>query len=99
MFTKLPVHITPIALSKIKSIMEEKNIPKGYGLRVGTKKNNSCGDTDFMMGFDTKKSSDDSFLHEGIEVLITKKELLFLVDITLDYKESETEFGFKFEKQ
>jgi len=79
--------------------MEDKNIPKGYGLRIGIKNTNSCGTTSFMMGFDTKKTADDSFLHNGIEILIAKKELLFLVDITLDFEITENISGFKFNKE
>jgi len=99
MFNELPLHITPIAFAKIKSIMEAKKVPKGYGLRVGTKNTNSCGATSFMLGFDTKKSTDDSFIFEDLEVLITKKDLLFLVGITLDYELSENVSGFKFENK
>lgn len=98
MIKELPIHITPKAFENIKRIMTNKQVPAGYGLRIGTKNTNSCGASSFMLGFDTKKSSDDSFEIEGIEVLINKKELLFLVDLTLDFEEGVEASGFKFEK-
>lgn len=98
MISNIPVHITPKALAKIKLIMDEKAVPEGYGLRVGTTNSVSCGTTSFMLGFDTKKSGDDSFNFEGIEVLINKKEMLYLINLTLDYEEGKEISGFKFEK-
>lgn len=98
MFSELPLIITPKALTHIKQIMSQKSIPKGYGLRVGTNNAATCGNTSFMLGFDEKKSGDDSFQFEGIEILINKKELLYLIDIKLDYEEGNKVAGFKFDK-
>ena len=98
MISNLPVIITPKALDKIKAIMAKKSIPKDHGLRLGIENSASCGTTSFIIGFDTKKSGDDSFSLEGIEILIKKKELLHLIDITLDYVESEDSSGFQFAK-
>lgn len=98
MISELPIQITPKALVHIKSIMKEKSVPENYGLRVGTNSAASCGTTSFMLGFDSKKSSDDSFSFEGIEILIDKKEMLYLIDVTLDYEVGKEATGFKFEK-
>lgn len=98
MISELPILITPKAITKIKLIMDEKSIPEGYGLRVGTNNAVTCGTTSFILGFDTKKSGDDSFRFEEIEVLINKKEMLYLIDITLDYEDEKESSGFKFEK-
>lgn len=98
MISELPILITPKAITKIKLIMNEKSIPEGYGLRVGTNNAATCGTTSFILGFDTKKSGDDSFLFEGIEVLINKKEMLYLIDITLDFEDGKENSGFNFEK-
>ncbi len=95
----MPVQITDKALFNIKSIMKKKSIPSHYGLRLGTNNGASCGSTSYIIGFDTKKSGDDVFIYEGIEVLINKKEVLPLIDITLDYEEGKEVYGFKFEKR
>lgn len=98
MISELPLKITPEALEQIKMIMVEKSVPEGYGLRLGTNSAASCGTTSFMLGFDEKKSGDDSFPFEGIEVIINKKEMLHLLDITLDYESNGEETGFRFDK-
>ena len=98
MLKESPVHITPKALDMIKSIMESKEVPDDYSLRVGRNNSASCGATSYVLGFDTRKSTDDSYLIEGVEVLINKKEMLFLIDLTLDYEDGEETSGFRFDK-
>lgn len=98
MIKELPIEITPKALSKIKLIMQDKEIPEGYGLRVGTNKSASCGTTSFLLGFDEQKTGDDSFEVEGVNVYINKKEMLYLMGITLNFIEGEEESGFRFDK-
>ncbi len=98
MISELPLNITSEALEQIKMIMAKKSVPQSYGLRVGTNSAATCGTISFMLGFDEKKSGDDSFQFEGIEVLINKKEMLHLIDITLDYEEGEEASGFRFDK-
>jgi len=98
MISELPLKITSEALEQIKMIMTEKSVPQGYGLRVGTNSAASCGTTSFMLGFDEKKAGDDSFKFEGVEILINKKEMLHLIDMTLDYEEGEEASGFRFDK-
>lgn len=98
MIPSIPIKITPDALDKIRLIMQEKSVPKGYGLRIGTDKGMSCGTTSFMLGFDTKKTGDDSFALQDLDILINKKEMLFLIDITLDYVNEKDVSGFRFEK-
>ena len=67
-------------------------------MRLGTNNAATCGTTSFIIGFDTKKTGDDSFIFEGIEVLIKKKEMLYLMGITLDYLETGEQKGFQFGK-
>lgn len=98
MIKELPLTITPKALTMIKEIMENKEVPEGYGLRIGTQNTNSCGASSFMLGFDTQKSSDDAFKANDIDVFINKKELLYVVDLVLDFEEGEDVSGFKFNK-
>ena len=97
MLMELPVYITKKALDNIKRIMWTKQVPEGYGLRIGTDNSNSCGTTSFTLGFDIPKSSDDVFKVDDIDVLVNKKELLFLMDLTLDFEEGEVS-GFRFNK-
>jgi iron-sulfur cluster assembly protein len=92
----LPVSITPKAASEVKNIMSTKNIPAGYGLRIGVRGSGGCGGHTFIIGFDKKKDSDDSFLVEGIPMYIEKKQMMYLAGLEVDFVERETERGFTF---
>ncbi len=98
MISTLPISITSEALKQVKIILDKKSIPAKYGLRIGISNAVSCGATSFILGFDEKKTSDDSFQVAGIEVLISKKELLHIIGLTLDYEVGKKAAGFKFNK-
>ena len=47
-----PVTLTEKAIEEIKHIMASKNIPKGYGLRIGVKGGVGCAGLGYLLGFD-----------------------------------------------
>ncbi|WP_258105182.1 iron-sulfur cluster assembly accessory protein [Marinoscillum sp. MHG1-6] len=89
-----PVTITEKALVEIKNILKNKNIPSGYGLRVGVK-GGGCG-VSFVLGFDKEKEGDLSYEVDGVPVYVQKRETMFLVGKEIDWYEGETEMGFVF---
>lgn len=92
---KLYVDISPIALKEIKNIMANKNIPEDYGLRIGVNGAGCAGVRQFL-GFDKKKSQDDSFEIENIPVYIDKKHAMYLVGLKLDFQDENDSRGFVF---
>lgn len=93
--TILPLTITQQALNQIAFIKATKNIPEGYGLRLGVR-GSGCSGTSFVLGFDQKKDGDNEYLVEGIPVYIEKKHILYVAGIELDYEDSEEVTGFIF---
>lgn len=91
----LPLNITQLALNQIALIQATKNIPHGYGLRVGVR-GSGCSGTSFVLGFDQKKDGDNEYLVEGIAVYIEKKHVLYVAGVELDYEDSEEVTGFIF---
>ena len=91
----LPLTITQLALNQIALIKATKNIPEGYGLRVGVR-GSGCSGTSFVLGFDQKKESDNEYLVEGIPVYIEKKHVLYVAGVELDYEDSAEVTGFIF---
>ena len=74
-----PVEITDRALEEVKNILKNKGIPEGYGLRIATK-GMGCG-VGFKLGFDKKKESDDEYFIDGVQILVRKSEMMFLVRV------------------
>lgn len=95
MLKQLPVSISPKALSEIKHIFERKNIPAEYSLRIGMK-GSGCSGTTFVIGFDKMKEGDEVFRHEGIQIYIEKKHLMYLFGVSIDFIENDVERGFVF---
>lgn len=90
----LPVTISERAIVEIRKIMDTKSIPPEYGLRVGAK-GGGCG-VSLIIGFDTKKDSDQSYLIGDIPVYIDKKHTMFIIGKQVDFYEDEDGRGFTF---
>lgn len=89
-----PVQISDKAKKEIQHIMDHKNIPQGYGLRVGVK-GGGCGVT-FILGFDKEKENDHTYYVDNIPVYIQKREMMFLVGKEVDFYEGSDARGFVF---
>lgn len=82
----IPITITEKAQKEIKNIMEHKNIPVDYSLRVGVK-GGGCGGMSYALGFDKPKEDDQQFETGGIPVLIEKRHVMFLMGMQVDFYE------------
>ena len=89
-----PVTISHRASVEIRKIMETKNIPADYGLRVGVK-GGGCGFS-FLIGFDRKKESDLAYVINGIPVYVDKKHTLYIMGKEVDFIETDESRGFIF---
>jgi iron-sulfur cluster assembly protein len=89
-----PISISPKAAGEIRQILASKNIPDGYGLRVGVK-GAGCS-VGFRLGFDTQKDGDECHEVAGIKVLIQKREILFLAGKEIDFYDEADGRGFLF---
>jgi iron-sulfur cluster assembly protein len=93
--TILPLTITDNALKEIEHIKNFKNIPEGYGLRIGVR-GSGCSGTSFVLGFDQSKEGDNIYMIAGTPVYIEKKHILYIAGIKLDYENSDEVSGFVF---
>ncbi len=90
-----PVALSEKAVQEVKAIMESKNIPEGYGLRIGMR-GGGCGGMSFLLGFDKQKEGDLAYEVEGIPVLVEKRHTMYLVGMTVDFHEGADARGFMF---
>lgn len=96
MFENLhPVTISARAAEEIQKTMKTKNIPAGYGLRVGVK-GGGCGGVSMLIGFDKPKDSDLIYTISDIPVFVDKKHTLYVMGKEVDYYEGEDARGFVF---
>lgn len=94
-----PVILTSLAAAEARQIMQTKNIPAEYGLRMGVKGGHGCGGVSFIIGFDKQKPTDLVYEQEGITILVDKKNLMYLIGKAVDFYEGADARGFMFVEQ
>lgn len=91
-----PVKLSDRASEEVRKIMQTKNIPEGYGLRIGVRGGSGCGGAQLIIGFDKQKESDLAYTINGIPVYVDKKHTMYVIGKEVDWVENETERGFTF---
>lgn len=89
-----PVSLSARAATEIRKIMQTKNIPADYGLRVGVK-GGGCG-VSLLIGFDRRKDADMAYVIEGIPVYVDKKHTMYIIGKEVDFIDGEDARGFMF---
>lgn len=90
-----PVDLTDGAMTALKEIMEDQNIPESYGLRIGVK-GGGCSGFSYILGFDTKKDDDLEYAFDGMRVLMNKAHGIYLLGMQIDYVDGLNNRGFVF---
>lgn len=76
--------------------MKNKNIPIGYGLRIGAQGGSGCGGARLIIGFDKKKETDLDYEVEGIPVYVDKKHTMYVIGKEVDFYDEADGRGFVF---
>ena len=92
---KAPVILSAQAAQEVQKIMTTKDIPEGYGLRIGVR-GGGCSGMSYVLGFDKMREHDVQFDVEGIPVYIDKRHGLYLMGTTIDYHDGLNARGFTF---
>jgi len=90
-----PINLTEGAITQLKRIMNEQNLPEGHGLRIGVK-GGGCSGFSYLLGFDVQKEKDDTFEINGIKVLMEKSHAIYLLGMEIDWVEGLNNRGFSF---
>ncbi len=94
--TAAPVRLSERAAEEIRSIMSSKNIPEGFGLRVGVR-GGGCSGMSYILGFDKMREHDLRFEMEDITLFMDKRHGLYLMGTTIDYHDGLNARGFTFD--
>jgi len=96
----IPVNISDRAIEAVLKIMKSKEIPQNYGLRIGLENMGaSCGSTSYVLGFDSKKETDLTYMVDRVHVFINKAEVLHVTGLILDHVTEGKVSGFSFVKE
>jgi len=89
------VNVSDTAANQLQSIfLEENKVPKDNFVRVGVK-SGGCSGLSYILDFEDKSSEGDKVVESnGINLLIDKKSLLYLIGTTLEYSSGLNGKGF-----
>jgi len=90
-----PITLSATAVTQLKRIMTEQNIPEGHGVRVGVK-GGGCSGFSYILGFDMPKENDDTFEIQGMKVLMQRAHAIYLMGMEVDWVEGLQNRGFTF---
>lgn len=89
------IHLTPVAVAKVKEIMDQQN-PRPAALRVAVV-GGGCSGFQYHMAFDNNQNSTDNVVEvDGLKVLVDQMSLMYLNGVEIDYIETLEGAGFKF---
>jgi iron-sulfur cluster assembly protein len=89
------INLTPVAEQHIKTMLATRG--KGIGIRVGTHTTGCSGLSYVLEYVDViDRISDESFAFAGFHVVIDKKDLPYLDNMTVDYVRQGLNEGFEF---
>ncbi|HCC59203.1 MAG TPA: iron-sulfur cluster assembly accessory protein [Solibacterales bacterium] len=89
------VNLTPVAVNKVREILEAQNpMPKGLRLSVV---GGGCSGFSYSMAFEnTPNMLDKTYQYDGLKVYVDQASLLYLDGAEVDYVETLEGSGFKF---
>ena len=93
--TTSPINLTDGAVTQLKRLIEEKEVPSDYGLRIGVK-GGGCSGFSYILGFDEKTEKDEEYTVKGIKVFMEKAHGLYLLGMEIDWLEGLNNRGFIF---
>lgn len=91
-----PIQLSTRATDEIQKIMQTKQIPDGFALRIGVR-GGGCSGMSYVLGFDKKREYDIEYQIEGISAYIDKRHGLYLMGTVVDYHDGLNARGFTFE--
>ncbi|MDR0311136.1 MAG: iron-sulfur cluster assembly accessory protein [Acidobacteriota bacterium] len=89
------INFTPIAVSKVKEIIAERDA--SLGLRIAAVAG-GCSGFQYQMTLDKQQAEDDESLDfDGLKVLVDTQSMIFLDGTTIDFVEARDGSGFTFD--
>ncbi len=91
-----PVRLTAKAVDEVRKLIESKNVPEGFGLRVGVR-GGGCSGMSYILGFDKQREHDLRFELDDLTLIMDRRHGLYLMGTTVDYHDGLDARGFTFE--
>ena len=92
----MSISLSERAVTEVKRIVAEQDLPKGTGLRVGVK-GGGCSGFSYTLGFDDNQNPTDQLSEvDGVQIMCDPKSFLYLNGTVVDFEDNLMGRGFKF---
>ena len=93
--TLAPISLTDRAVVEVKNIIQEKNVPADYGLRIGVQ-GGGCSGMSYLLGFDKAKDADETYDLDGLKLIMDKKHAMYVLGMEVYFQDGLNARGFVF---
>lgn len=90
-----PVRFSEGALKKLQEIKAEKKDGVAQYLRVGVK-GGGCSGLSYLLAFDEKTDKDNVYTIDGVDVVMEKAHVMYVLGMEIDYEYGLNSRGFVF---
>jgi len=88
------ISLTEIAATKMQAALDNRK--KGLGMRIGVR-TTGCSGMAYILEFaDTLTDGDIEFDQQGMKLIVSKKDLVYLEGMQVDYQKKGLNEGFEF---
>lgn len=92
----MSISLSEKAVTEVKRIVAEQDLPEGTGLRVGVK-GGGCSGFSYTLGFDDNQNPTDQLSEvDGVQIMCDPKSFLYLNGTVVDFEDNLMGRGFKF---
>jgi iron-sulfur cluster assembly protein len=92
---ELPVSFTQHAVEEINRLMNMEGFDKTTYLRIGVK-GGGCSGLTYVLGFDKKEESDETYEYSGFQFVMNKSHGIYLMGMEIDWQDGLNARGFVF---
>ena len=90
-----PIAFTPAALEELQRLKHGLELKEDQYLRIGVK-GGGCSGMSYLLAFDRKEENDNTWNVEGIDVIMNKAHVMYVLGMEIDWENGLNNRGFVF---
>lgn len=91
----LPVTFTQNAWQELKRLELTLDLSESQYLRIGVK-GGGCSGLSYLLAFDKMEEKDNVYVHDGINIVMNKAHIMYLLGMQIDWENGLNNRGFVF---
>lgn len=93
--SEAPVVFTATALEELRRLKNSLNLGEDQFLRIGVK-GGGCSGMSYLLAFDKKEPADNIYHFQGLDVIMNKAHVMYVLGMEIDWENGLNNRGFVF---